>query len=397
MTSNGSDHLNPRAEKRYVLYLTPAESDVWTSVQVLAQEHGDELLVDIPVDQELLVRKWRLGTLKCSSAEYLRAIRKLTETGILADRGFVAKMTKRRCAFSISPEAFLTVNVSRRSAYWESPSEIAPIKHTQRHFLQSATAPSREEILQEIEEFYLSHGDGGKARSSALNLCIMLLGKWAREIFPSDGALQPEGMFHAVGEHEDRYIVAFPGYEPFRLHDERFAPKLGARLVILPQEGTEDGSSTLYLAPPSSHRHWHDFEDTLPYHDDGELRTDWLEGEALGQLSLEELERWQRFCQCLKSHVDTWSSALGEAFERRQREEEERARKAQEIERLGRELAEAERAAKEAERRKHAIEEQMQNVEDPPRRSSRPVMLCRSCGECPVVPGEWYCRDCLPQ
>jgi hypothetical protein len=393
MTSNtNSDSSARQSDKRYVLYLTPAEEDVWTNVMVMAQEHGDELIVDIPVDPKDLMRYWRSEKLESSTAEYCRAVTKLEKSGILSDKGFVSNGTKRRYSFRISPDTFLVVNISCRIPSWWDARDIEVTREVQRYFLERENdLPTKNAIIDAIDNACRIDGDENeKGRVRRRYLAIMLLGKWMKD------QIFLEGMFHQAEGHEDGFLVAYPGYEPFRLYDERWYPKQGARIVVLPSEGVGGESGSTFFLSDFDIGFGEDVERVLSYYPDGEIRTD-VERVMLGRLSLEELELRKKFYQSLTDQVAVWSAELDAIIESRKSEEEDRKRKEQELERLTRELYEADKTAKEALYRKCELEATLQQNQDSSARWSIQrvgrYVRCTQCGQ-PAMHGDTVCYNC---
>lgn len=377
-------------EKRFLLFLTPVEDDIWTCAQLIAQEHEDELIVDIAVDHSTLMHLRCASNLASSTEEYHRAIRKLLKSGILSEKGLTAKGTKMRYAFAIRPEAFLVKSISSRAAISRERLHIQSESLVQTRCVNSDTNPTKEDILEIIRTVCRElYPDEKKADIETRTLPIYLLAGY----FMQEFSFFP-GMFVPVTEGDDRFAVAYPGYESCRLYDEQNAPKLGATLVIIPNQDEADTSISLYLTPVSKTIPHGEFEDLIPQTTDGEFLNDLMCAEDLARLSSEDLKSRVRLYQSLASHAAVWLSRTEQALEIRKCEQEKQEREAREFAELQRQLDEAERVAREAEQRRLQLMEQI-GGKKPPRRYGRPFIICESCKACPAIPGECKCRDCM--
>jgi hypothetical protein len=269
---------------------------------------------------------------------------------------------------------------------------IAYIRDHQHRFLaESVALPTRDEILAMIDT--RNPRDEGKRfiSLSHKHLAWLYLGHCAPNNRDSRLA---NGLFRPVSQEADRFAVAYPGFEPYRLFSDEDAPALGARLYFLP--GGEDDGAMLFT-PPVREDQRKLLGSTELFHEDGEVRLDWTGRELLGRLPLESLLQRQKLYQSIARHLASWSPVLDEVIELRQKQEEEQERRARELEGLKREREETDQRIAEEEERQVEIVATLQQNEDPPERWSiryvAGLARCRFCGDI-AMRGDTVCYNC---
>lgn len=209
----------PRQPPTRVLYLTPVERDVWSSILVQVHWTAEgECRVPIP-REDRVVLDWKNPNLPCTNEEYLQAVQRFLAFGLLVRLG-ESGGGHDAYRFVGNPDDFHIVAIDRRERKELAAAYVRTIRAAELGKIQPAANGS---ISKPLEQWVDEHEPELSGKSAVL----MLTG------FRPESPYNGWGVFLHAPEH-NRWLRACEGFERFefaavdvaprRKHDSRSAP-----------------------------------------------------------------------------------------------------------------------------------------------------------------------------